>query len=151
MSPKSKLVIVGIVALALIGGGAYAYQNNAGPFTYKCAGEKAEKCNSVTLKTHINKGDSGFGVTIVPTHILEESRCATGVQCIQAGTVRVRALMESGMGEAPQDFRLNTPITTEAHSVELVEVTPYPKEGKQIEEGDYEFTFKVTKRTDLTY
>lgn len=101
---------------------------------------------SVTLETKIDQGASGLDVKVIPLAILEDSRCPLDVQCIQAGTVRIRALLSSGLGEATQIFELGKPITTEAESVELIEVRPYPQEDVQVDAFGYTFVFKVMKR-----
>jgi len=101
---------------------------------------------SATLETKIDKGATALGVTIVPLAILEDSRCPLDVQCIQAGTVRVRALLKSGLGEAVQEFTLATLITTEAELIEMVEVRPAPYSEVPIDAHGYTFVFKVTKR-----
>ncbi len=49
----------------------------------------------VTIEAQINKGGSAGGVVIVPTQLIEDSRCPTGTQCVQAGTVRVKATVTS--------------------------------------------------------
>lgn len=91
---------------------------------------------------------SVLGVRITPLKVLEDSRCPIDVQCIQAGTVRLQTRLVSGLGTAQQEFKLGQVITTEAEEVTLVQVLPAPKAGVKIAEGDYVFTFKVTKRTN---
>lgn len=98
------------------------------------------------IETRINEGATAFGVQVVPLEVLEDSRCPVDVQCIWAGTVRVRTLLTSGLGEAGQVFELNKPITTEAEEVTLVEVLPEPRSGQKISSGDYRFIFKISKK-----
>lgn len=98
------------------------------------------------LETKIQKSATGLSVTITPLEIIEDSRCPRGVQCIQAGTVRVRASLVSGLGTANQIFALNVPVTTEAETVTLVAVSPEAEAGKAIASLDYRFVFRVTKR-----
>jgi hypothetical protein len=100
----------------------------------------------VLLETGINGVVTGLDVKITPLTLLEDSRCPIDVQCIQAGTVRVRALLGSGLGEGVQTFTLGVPITTEAEAVELVEVKPAPHSERQIASSEYRFIFKVSKR-----
>jgi hypothetical protein len=88
----------------------------------------------------------GLGVRITPTQVVEDSRCPNGVQCIQAGTVRVRATLVSGLGTATPVFVLDKPITTETEIVTLVAVSPVPTKDVTITNKDYVFTWKVTKR-----
>lgn len=98
------------------------------------------------LETRIDEGASGLGVKVIPHTVLEDSRCPADVTCIQAGTVRIRATLESGLGTASQIFMLGQPVTTEAENVELIEVRPEARSGQWIAPADYRFIFKVTKR-----
>ncbi|MFA5942492.1 MAG: hypothetical protein WC798_02355 [Candidatus Paceibacterota bacterium] len=100
----------------------------------------------LSLDARIGQEVSGLDVRIVPIEVLEDSRCPIDVQCIQAGTVRIRARLISGLGEANQEFRLGQPITTETEVVTLTDVLPQPKAGIEIKESDYLFTFAITKR-----
>lgn len=103
------------------------------------------------LVTRLGQGVSTHRVTVVPHEVLEDSRCPSDVQCVQAGTVRVRATLGSGLGDANQVFELGQPITTETEVVTLVQVQPYPRQGQEIAPEEYEFTFSVGVRTDLNY
>lgn len=89
----------------------------------------------------------GIGIEVV--EVLEDSRCPADVQCIQAGTVRLAAIVYTDMGDgsAEQDFTLLQIITTETHEVELVEVAPAPRAGEAIASSTYQFTFEVRQRT----
>ncbi len=107
----------------------------------------ATSTGMVDLETRIGQKVSGLGVTITPLAVIEDSRCAIDVVCIQAGTVRVRATLVSGLGTATQVFELNKPVTTEAEIVELIAVAPAPRSSVTIPAGDYRFIFKITKRT----
>ncbi len=101
------------------------------------------------LEARIDQEVSSGGVRITPLEILEESRCPSDVTCIQAGTVRIRARLISGLGEAMQEFKIGQSITTEAESVTLTEVSPYPKAGIKIKEADYLFQFEIKKRETI--
>jgi len=100
------------------------------------------------IRTRIDEGGSALGVKVIPLLVLEDSRCPLDVTCIQAGTVRIRATLESGLGTASQVFVLGQPITTEAEEVTLTLVAPEPTSGETILPADYVFTFAVKKRTD---
>jgi len=100
----------------------------------------------VTVTAKINQRAEAFGVRITPLEILEDSRCPSGVQCIQAGTVRIRARLESGSGTSMQEFGMNVPITTEVEQVVMTDVRPSPIAGRQVQPGEYTFVFTVNKR-----
>lgn len=99
----------------------------------------------VFLETQIDKPSSALGVTIKPLS-MQDSRCPIGVQCVQAGTVKLKAELTSGMGTATQEFTLNVPITTEAETITLISVRPEAEAGKKIRITDFRFIFKVEKR-----
>lgn len=83
--------------------------------------------------------------TIKPLQILEDSRCPVNVQCIQAGTVRLRT--EVGMLATSStktiDFTLGTPIVldTSSTSIKLSDVSPVAMAGTEIGTSTYQFTF----------
>lgn len=101
------------------------------------------------IETRIDQGASALDVRVIPHEVLEDSRCPVDVTCVQAGTVRVRATLQSGLGTADEVFILNEPITTEAETVTLVRVVPERTEGEELDPGAYTFTFLVTKREDI--
>lgn len=102
------------------------------------------------IETMIDQGASALGVKVVPLEVLEDSRCPIDAQCIQAGTVRIRALLTSGLGTAEQIFELGQAITTEAEAVTLIDVSPQPNSTEPaIGPGEYRFTFVIEKRTDI--
>lgn len=100
----------------------------------------------ISLQTSIGQRVSGLGVQITPTGIVEDSRCPYDVQCIQAGTVRVRATIVSGLGTSTPIIELGKSITTETETITLVSVGPIKDSTKTITTKEYQFTFKVTKR-----
>jgi hypothetical protein len=89
-----------------------------------------------------------LGVYLEPTAVLEDSRCPVDVQCIQAGTVRLRVTLAGGLGLGKYDatLMLGTPLTTEAESVTLVSVLPEPRSTVRIAPNGYAFAFKIEKR-----
>lgn len=90
---------------------------------------------------------SALGVTITPMELLEDSRCPSDVQCIQAGTVRIKATIVSGMGTSTsQIFKLMEPVTTEAEVITLTQVAPNPISTEKPDRADYMFQFEVKKR-----
>lgn len=102
----------------------------------------------VSLEARIGQEVSALDVSITPLSVLQDSRCPVGVQCIWAGTVKLKARLSSGLGTATQEFTLGEPITTEVEVVTLKSVAPAPVAGVAIPEGDYVFQFEVAKRTD---
>ncbi|MES2214141.1 MAG: hypothetical protein V4465_01995 [Patescibacteria group bacterium] len=83
-------------------------------------------------------------LSVTPTSLIEDSRCPANVQCIQAGTVRVKVALVSGMGTSTPTIKLGEFATTEAETIKLVSVDPVKTTGG-IDSGDYVFTFDVEK------
>lgn len=86
------------------------------------------------------------GVRITPLAVVEDSRCPADVQCIHAGTLRVRVQTVSGMGTSTDVIALGSSLTTEAEEVAFVSATPETRAGSEIGSDEYRFTFSVTKR-----
>jgi hypothetical protein len=93
---------------------------------------------------------SSLGVTITPLEVLEDSRCPIDVMCIQAGRVRLRVSLTSGLGRADQVFIIGEPIATKAEEIALIEVKPAKVSTIPIKDSDYRFTFKIQK-SGMTY
>lgn len=101
---------------------------------------------SMTLEAHLGETVSAFGAVITPEVVLEDSRCPVDVVCIQAGTVRIRAALVSGMGTSVQEMKLGETYTTEAESITFVSVSPAPVSTDTFEQTAYQFTFLVEQR-----
>lgn len=99
-----------------------------------------------TVVAKIDQGASALGVKIIPLELIEDSRCPINAVCIQAGTVRVKVLIMSGMGDSNMTVRLGVPITTEGEEVTLTEVQPAPIAGQTASPHQYSFTFTIRKR-----
>lgn len=77
----------------------------------------------------------------------EDSRCATGVQCIWAGTVKT-TLEYSLNGVTKRDtLELNKSITRGNEKITLTGVEPANLPGKKIADADYRFIITVSKTT----
>ena len=75
--------------------------------------------------------------------VLEDSRCPTAVQCIQAGRARVR--LEVTQGRRPVSIELSTDPEASMRSAggvtwELQDVAPYPAAGRERRDRDYVLT-----------
>ncbi len=98
------------------------------------------------VEAKIDQEVTALGVTIKPIEVLEDSRCPSTVQCVWAGTVRLRVELTSGLGDASQIFELGKPVTTEAEEITLSEVLPEAIGGSELEESEYTFIFEIKKR-----
>ena len=82
------------------------------------------------------------GLDVSPVRIEEDSRCPTGVQCVQAGTVRLLARIDDRRGGRDTVLTLGEPVALEAGGwLALAAVCPYPRHPDRIARGDYRFTF----------
>lgn len=116
-------------------------------------GEDVEEILSIIntreiIKARIDQRVSVEGHGITVHEVLEDSRCPIDVECIQAGTVRVRTTLESGLGTSEQVFELFTEITTETGSITLTRIEPQQVSGDPIEPEEYVFYFEVEKRIE---
>ncbi len=99
------------------------------------------------VEVKLNESVSALGVKVVPLEVLEDSRCPVDVQCIQAGTVRVKTQIITAMGTSTNTLRLQgDAITTEGEEVRLVNVDPVSESTTEIKDADYLFTFEIKKR-----
>ncbi len=102
---------------------------------------------SGTEQVRVRLGQSAtiLGVKILPTKIIEDSRCPVDVVCIQAGTVKVEATLESSLGKATYIFTLAKPAKSSTEEITLMSVLPVKKSGGEINSKDYVFNFQVKK------
>lgn len=107
-----------------------------------------EKCPDYTPATPVKIGQNVTinGVSITPTKLVEDSRCPTDVQCIQAGTIKVEVSLELGAKKEKQTIELFNPATFESKTISLTEVSPEEKNSKvTVKPEDYLFTFSVSQ------
>jgi len=89
---------------------------------------------------------AGFqdGISIRPVAVLEDSRCPIGVQCIQAGTVRISLRTSATDASLTTAVTLNKPATVGGDTITLTSVTPVPtKDTVRPSDSAYRFTFSV--------
>lgn len=132
----TKTALGALVLVAVVAGGAWLYLN--GP------GAQGEGKLSLAVGESKTVGDTTVGVL----ELLEDSRCPIDVQCIQAGTVRVR----SAVNALSRDFvfTLNEPQEVEGKVVTLIDVQPRAKySNKPVSTEEYHFTFSVVAAPPL--
>ncbi len=115
-----------------------SYVSRAGPnceFAL-CLAPAAVSPVAVGAKATIN------GTRIGVLELLEDSRCPVDVQCIQAGTVRVRTSIDSYNKDFT--FTLLQPQVVGDLTITLASVIPSKKNATQtVQASDYRFTFTV--------
>lgn len=106
-----------------------------------------------TTKQTSAEGSVKFGqtaqiakVNITPQSIVEDSRCGADVQCVQAGTVRIKAQVDTGSGKTNVTVGLGVPTTVGANTITLIGVYPPRKSGVSISSSEYLLTFHVVSQ-----
>lgn len=158
---KGNIVIIVIVVIAvLLGGGYYIATSKEAPLVVVPNDTATSTPNTpatttptttperVTLRAKLHQGASGLDITLIPLEVTEDSRCPMEVQCVWAGTVKVRTTLRSASGEGVEVFELGKTITTETRAITLIEVLPVKRVTNVIPQ-EYEFVFEIKKRTDL--
>jgi hypothetical protein len=85
-------------------------------------------------------------IAVTPEAIAEDSRCPQGVQCIQAGTVRVEAQIVDRAGSRTAILPLAVPVRLAGGWVSLVQACPYPVHPARIRAEDYRLRLMLTLR-----
>ncbi len=163
---KTTWIIVGVVAVALIGWFLLSNMNKgtAEPIAQACPADamicpdgtsvgrvgptcEFAACPQVlgetvaTTTLAIGASDEVAGIQLKVVSLVEDSRCPSDVQCIQAGTVRVKVLVSG----SEYTLTLNKPEVIGALSLTLVDATPAKKSGQTITPQDYRFTFTIAQ------
>ncbi len=94
---------------------------------------------------------SGSQITVKFITLLEDSRCPEGTNCIQAGNARIKVMVSKRGGES-KTFEMNTNLgpkgdTFEGYAINLVNLTPTPKNNIRINRNGYTATFAVSRLT----
>lgn len=142
MSERIYIILAIIIAVVA----SFAYFREAEAPTDHIRENQPVKSQKAVVQAHIGESASAIGVIIKPFEIIEDSRCPVDVTCIQAGTVRIKAVLSGELGAVNQEFQLNTPITTENEKIVLIKVLPTRSSKEQLEPGDYLFIFEITKK-----
>lgn len=104
--------------------------------------EPVTPATTTTLVLGLNETGESQGVGVTITKVLEDSRCPAQVQCIQAGTVRLEALVTTDSGTGTLLLVLGEPSTTETKLITLTGVSP----ESPVVEGGYRFSINITPR-----
>ncbi len=159
-----KYPIVGIFSIT-----DTAQKVNTEPIVYECdadakmcpngesVGRRGSLCQFALCPQHetvaqvvagVGQTRQGLQIAVTPLDVIEDSRCPEGAQCIQAGTIKVKVRIDSGMGAAFETLELGKPITTEAESIVLVDVTPGRSLDKELHPSAYQFTIHIERRSE---
>lgn len=136
-------ISIGLLIVVLIGIALWVLGGRLTTSPEDQAGSKPTVLANKTATTTLAIGETATinGTPIKVLSLVEDSRCPVDVQCIQAGTVRVRVAVGAN-GEAV--LTLGEPKTFGVVDVTLDSVIPAEKNSQQtIPLGDYRFLFTV--------
>lgn len=100
-----------------------------------------------TVTTYVGGTATALNVSVNVRELVSDSRCPSGVQCIWAGTVEVRAVLSTQVSHGEHVMRLGEARVFGDYNVTLTEVTPYPSTPDPIPESSYRFTFLIERRS----
>jgi len=143
MNTKAIIVLVG--AVLVVGTVLWVGMEPISSFFAK---QETVNPGDKVITARIGETKTEYGITLGPLQVLEDSRCPTDVQCIQAGTVRVLVSVTQGADQSAQELQLGTPFILVGGAVTLTKVTPEPRSQTPISPSDYTFTFTVNSATD---
>lgn len=109
--------------------------------------------NGKPIKIFVGKQakDKRNKLTIKFVSLIEDSRCPTDVQCIQAGNARIKVEVSDGKGKS-ETFEMNTMrgargAAFDSYAINLESLTPAPKSNIRINRNGYAATFTVNRLT----
>ena len=104
--------------------------------------EAAASAN-VLVSARLGERASAGGLRLTPLRIQEDSRCPADATCVQAGTLRLEARLESESVTAHRLLTLDQPISFAGRRVELVAGCPYPLASRPVPPAERRFVFAV--------
>jgi hypothetical protein len=148
-----KKALIALAVVAVVGGFGYAFAKSGmtGEGPYGTPAATSTYSTPAATSTYATPASASNpkkvtinGVTITPLKVTEDSRCAIGVQCIWAGTLKLSANLSKPSGNFDAVLEIGKPVSTGTEEVTLVSATPYPRQGESIAFKDYKFVFDVT-------
>lgn len=112
---------------------------------------EAQSNNQIKILVGKQAKDARSKLTIKFISLIEDSRCPTDVQCIQAGNARIKVEV-SKKGGATETFEINTTrgqvgATYDNYAINLESLTPAPKSNIRINRNGYTATFTINRLT----
>lgn len=164
MNKNTLLALGAVLAVVIVAGAAYMVRTSPqiddtnvvtqGNQTTNTPGATNDTSGTVTpnpvpsgsgnVSAAIGKSVTAFGITLTPLAVVEDSRCPQGVQCIQAGTVRVRVRVTTALGSTESVMTLSgDPVTAASRTISFIGVAP-AKTQSAIAAANYNFTFAIS-------
>ena len=82
------------------------------------------------------------GPALTPLEVIEDSRCAQGVECVWPGQLRLKVRVHLGSRDELHELTLGKPVHVADGSLELVETMPPPVAGETLKPSAYRFGFR---------
>lgn len=140
------LIIAGILVVVIRGMLVSTIPSGSGNIPVATITPTPTPINEVsTYRAKIGESVGSSIIALTPVKVLEDSRCPVGVQCIQAGTVRVNTTIAFDQAATSSNFvlTLGTPLMIGPKQITLTEVLPVRMSGVSIKTEDYAFTFEI--------
>ena len=109
---------------------------------------EAQSRQQQKIQIHKQKKFSKSNLTVKFVSLIEDSRCPEGANCVWAGNAKIK--IEISKNGKKETFDLNTTVepkvaTFNGYAIELLSLTPVPKENIRINRNGYIATFAVSK------
>ena len=132
---KTKIILALILTLGF-----------GGLFTVQAQTRQQQK-----VQIHKQKKFSRSNLTVKFVSLIEDSRCPVGATCVWAGNAKIKVEISKG-GRNKQTFEINTNIgaqgaTYNGYAIQLISLTPEPRENVRINKNGYVATFAVSPLT----
>jgi hypothetical protein len=131
---KTKFILVLLLTLAF---GAFA-------------AVEAQTRQQQKVQIHKQKRFSRSNLTVKFVSLVEDSRCPVGTNCVWAGNAKIT--IEVSKGRSKKTFEVNTNTGAKGavfngYKIELMSLTPVPRENIRINRNGYVATFAVSRLT----
>lgn len=84
-------------------------------------------------------------ITVQFSHLLSDSRCPKGVECVWAGNAKIKILFNSKAVKLNTNFQLKSEVHISGYEIRLISLAPYPVAHKPIKKSNYVATLLVTQ------
>jgi len=110
---------------------------------------QAQTNQKVTVQVNQQKTLSKSKITIKFVSLVDDSRCPTDVQCIQAGNGEIKIELRK-VGSATKTVNLNTntqpqSVSFSGYTIKLIDLNPNPASNIRINRNGYTATFVINK------
>ncbi len=111
----------------------------------------AQESQSIKVVVGKQKKASRSKLTVKFVSLEEDSRCATGTNCVWAGNAKIKVSVKLGDDPA-ETFEMNTNLGAKGASygpfaIYLTDLTPTPKANIRINRNAYAATFSISRLT----